>query len=89
MAIGASGFVVIWTLVSVLAATTICSADTIIPKPGEAHCTNFIPWLRAVAAGDAFTELVITLLPMIGLYDTLLATKSKVVVMLAFSTRTP
>jgi hypothetical protein len=46
-------------------------------------------WLKAVAAGDVLTELIIILLPIIGFYDTLMPVKRRVTVILAFSTRIP
>jgi hypothetical protein len=48
-----------------------------------------MPWLKAVAAGDIFTELVIILLPLIGFYKTLMPIKRRFTVILAFSTRIP
>lgn len=51
--------------------------------------TSQIPWLQAVTVGDIITEIIITSLPMLGLYNTQLPLKSKAAVMLAFSTRIP
>jgi hypothetical protein len=48
-----------------------------------------IPWLQAVAAGDAITEVIIILLPIIGFYNTLMPKKRRMAVIMAFYTRLP
>jgi hypothetical protein len=48
-----------------------------------------IPWLRALAAGDVFTEVVIMGLPIIGFHSSLMSMNRKVIVVVAFLTRVP
>ncbi|XP_014555380.1 hypothetical protein COCVIDRAFT_38882 [Bipolaris victoriae FI3] len=89
MSIGGLLIVMIWGVFSISAVSLRCSAELVIPKHGQDHCVDFIPWLQVVTIGDIVTETLITLLPILGLYSTQLPLKSKAAVMLAFSTRIP
>lgn len=51
--------------------------------------TMQIPWLQVLTVGDIVTEVVIIMLPMVGLYKTFMNFADKATVMLAFSTRIP
>ena len=48
-----------------------------------------VPWLRVVAAGDILTEVVIILLPVIGLRNLHMPMKRRLLVVIAFSFRVP
>ncbi|EMD61338.1 hypothetical protein COCSADRAFT_192306 [Bipolaris sorokiniana ND90Pr] len=84
MSIGGLLIVVIWGVFSISAISLHCPAEHVIPERGQDHCVDF-----AVAVGDIVTEILITSLPILGLYNTQLPLKSKATVMLAFSTRIP
>ncbi|EUC44616.1 hypothetical protein COCMIDRAFT_97750 [Bipolaris oryzae ATCC 44560] len=81
--------VAMWGVFSMPAVPLHCPAEHVIPKPGEDHCVDFIPWLEVITVGDILTEIIIISLPILGLYNTQLPLKSKAAVMLAFSTRIP
>ncbi|EMD91799.1 hypothetical protein COCHEDRAFT_1101304 [Bipolaris maydis C5] len=84
MSIGGLLIVAMWGAFSMSAVPLHCPAELAIPKRGQDHCVDF-----AVTVGDIITEIIITSLPMLGLYNTQLPLKSKAAVMLAFSTRIP
>ncbi|EOA85134.1 hypothetical protein ACJQWK_07202 [Exserohilum turcicum] len=86
---GTAAMLAVWCLIGVIATPVVCSTEVIIPKPGIGHCTNFIPWLQVLTVGDIVTEVVIIMLPMVGLYKTFMNFADKATVMLAFSTRIP
>jgi hypothetical protein len=48
-----------------------------------------IPWLRAAAATDVVTEIVIMGLPIIGFHSSLMSISRKTIVVMAFFTRVP